>query len=204
MVDEKAKKVDSRARNWSLVVYHESAPENWRDILDDYHIPWVESPLHDKDINPDGEIKKAHWHIGLFFSGKKSYGQILEITSKLNCPNPQVMKNAKGQIRYFAHLDNPEKYQYKPSDIIAHGGADIRKYLTATGGDKIKLLAEMQDWIDETGCTEFHELARYARNERFDDWYDIIVNQSTVFLNAYIRSKRHGNFEKVQKENKRN
>ncbi|MFK5220012.1 Rep family protein [Lactococcus cremoris] len=35
MVDEKAKKVDSRARNWSLVVYPESAPENWRDILDD-------------------------------------------------------------------------------------------------------------------------------------------------------------------------
>ena len=35
-------------------------------------------------------------------------------------------------------MDNPEKYQYKPSEIIAHGGADIRKYLTATGGDKIK------------------------------------------------------------------
>ena len=38
MDDEKAKKVDNRARNWSLVVYPESAPENWRDILDDYHI----------------------------------------------------------------------------------------------------------------------------------------------------------------------
>ena len=187
MVDEKAKKVDTRARNWSLVVYPESAPENWRDILDDQHSPWVESPIHDKDINPDGEIKKAHWHIGLFFSGKKSYGQILEITSKLNYPNPQVMKNAKGQIRYFAHLDNPEKYQYKPSEIVAHGG------------DKIKLLAEMQDWIDETRCTEFHELARYARNERFDDWYDIIVNQSTVFLNAYIRSKRHGGSQNESK-----
>ena len=76
---------------------------------------------------------------------------------------------------------------------------DIRKYLTATGGDKIKLLAEMQDWIDETRCTEFHELARYARNERFDDWYDIIVNQSTVFLNAYIRSKRHGGSQNESK-----
>ena len=75
MVDEKAKKVDSRARNWSLVVYPESAPENWRDILDDYHIPWVESPLHDKDINPDGEIKK---HIGIlvyFFLVKKVMGK---------------------------------------------------------------------------------------------------------------------------------
>ena len=94
MDDEKAKKVDNRARNWSLVVYPESAPENWRDILDDYHIPWVESPLHDKDVNPDGEIKSAlaYWFV---FFWKKSYGQILEITNKLNCPAPQIMKNSK-------------------------------------------------------------------------------------------------------------
>ena len=71
MDDEKAKKVDNRARNWSLVVYPESAPENWRDILDDYHIPWVESPLHDKDVNPDGEIKKKRIGILVCFSGKK-------------------------------------------------------------------------------------------------------------------------------------
>lgn len=65
---EKSK--DQRARMWTFVVYPESAPENWRDILSDYHIPWVESPLHDKDVNPDGEVKKAHWHIILFFDGK--------------------------------------------------------------------------------------------------------------------------------------
>ena len=77
MDDEKAKKVDNRARNWSLVVYPESAPENWRDILDDYHIPWVESPLHDKDVNPDGEIKKsalAYWFV--FFWKKKLWANI--------------------------------------------------------------------------------------------------------------------------------
>ena len=78
MDDEKAKKVDNRARNWSLVVYPESAPENWRDILDDYHIPWVESPLHDKDVNPDGEIKKsalAYWFV-FFFWKKKLWANI--------------------------------------------------------------------------------------------------------------------------------
>ena len=73
MDDEKAKKVDNRARNWSLVVYPESAPG--RDILDDYHIPWVESPLHDKDVNPDGEIKKRIGILVCFFWKKKAMGK---------------------------------------------------------------------------------------------------------------------------------
>ena len=90
--------------------YPESAPENWRDILDDYHIPWVESPLHDKDVNPDGEIKKR---IGILvcFSGKKSYGQILEITNKLNCPAPQIMKNSKRSNKILCSYGQSEKYR---------------------------------------------------------------------------------------------
>ena len=51
-------KKDVRARTWTFILYPESAPENWRYILDGYHIPWVESPLHDKDVNPDGTVKK--------------------------------------------------------------------------------------------------------------------------------------------------
>lgn len=49
---------DGRTRNWCAVVYPDSAPENWRDILDGQHICWVESPLHDQDVNPGtGEVK---------------------------------------------------------------------------------------------------------------------------------------------------
>ncbi|MDU7039740.1 MAG: Rep family protein, partial [Lactococcus lactis] len=65
-----AKKKDTRTRNWTFFVYPESAPSNWREILDSYHVPWIESPLHDKDVNSDGEIKKAHWHVLLMFSSK--------------------------------------------------------------------------------------------------------------------------------------
>lgn len=186
-----AKKKDERVRNWTFVVYPESAPENWRESIDELHVPWVESPLHDKDVNPDGEIKKAHWHIALFFNTKKSYEQILEITESVKGTVPQKIENAKGMIRYFVHMDNPEKYQYSKSDLIAHGGADIAKYLTVNGGDHLKILAEMQEWIDETDCTEFSDLARYAVKERMEDWYPVIATQSTLFLNTYIRSKRH-------------
>ena len=48
---------DTRTRNWTIVVYPDSAPANWRDIINDIHIEWVESPLHDKDVDANGEYK---------------------------------------------------------------------------------------------------------------------------------------------------
>ena len=62
---------DVRARAWTFIVYPESAPENWRDVLDGFHLQWACSPIHDRDVNATGEPKKAHWHILLSFGGKK-------------------------------------------------------------------------------------------------------------------------------------
>ena len=45
-----------RTRSWTFIVYPDSAPENWRSILDEDHIQWIESPLHDKDLNADNEF----------------------------------------------------------------------------------------------------------------------------------------------------
>ena len=58
------KRKDSRTRNWTIVIYPDSAPNNWREIIDDWHIEWVESPLHENDENADGTPKN---HIGTFF-----------------------------------------------------------------------------------------------------------------------------------------
>ena len=63
-------------RELGLLLFTQSAPQNWRELLDECHVSWVESPLHDKDINPDGTVKKPHWHIILLFDGNKSYDQI--------------------------------------------------------------------------------------------------------------------------------
>ena len=60
-------KEDTRSRLWVFVAYPESLPENWLDIIADWHVPCCISPLHDKDINADGEAKKPHYHIVLQF-----------------------------------------------------------------------------------------------------------------------------------------
>lgn len=182
---------DERVRNWGFIVYPDSAPENWRDLLDDLHVEWVESPLHEFDTNENGECKKAHWHVLIMFEGKKSYTQAKEIADMVNAANPQVVHSVKGNVRYMAHLDNPEKYQYSPSAIRVHGGADLTDLLKPTRSARHEMIAEMIDFVDDNGITEYFELLRYARSYRFDDWFAVLCDSSSLVMNAYIRSKRH-------------
>lgn len=50
---------DSRTRNWTMIGYPgDSLPENYREILNDQlHLSWCESPVHDADVNGNGEEK---------------------------------------------------------------------------------------------------------------------------------------------------
>ena len=75
---------DTRKRNFVTIIYPESAPENFKEIIGDWHIPAFLSPLHDKDVNPDGEKKKPHYHLMLMFRGKKSLDQVKEIIKEVN------------------------------------------------------------------------------------------------------------------------
>ena len=56
------KKKDERKRNYATLVYPDSAPENWQEILSELKVPVFISPLHDKDVNADGKPKKPHYH----------------------------------------------------------------------------------------------------------------------------------------------
>ena len=180
-----------RTRVWTAVLYPESAPADWREHLDELHIEWAESPLHEFDTNPTGEVKKAHWHIVLAFDGPKSYEQVCEILAPLNGPIPQKCHSLKGAVRYFAHLDNPEKYQYPASQIVGHGGFDVRSALAPTSGQRYELIKEMQDWVHDNGITEMQDLMDEARANRFDDWFPLLCDSCAYVMGAYIKSQRH-------------
>ena len=191
MAEKKSSSGDTRTRSWTFVLYEDSAPENWRDILDDMHIEWVESPWHDKDINGNGEPKKKHKHILLLFQGKKSYEQIKELTDMLNQPIPQRCHNAKAMVRYMAHLDNPEKAQYNPSDIIGHGGADVSDMLRPSSSERYTIIKDMIDYIRSAGITEFQDLMDYAADVHYDDWFPLLCDNSAYVVGLYIKSQRH-------------
>ena len=179
-----------RSRNWTFILYPDSCPDNWRDLLDDMHIEWIESPLHDKDYNPDGSLKKPHYHILLLYPGNKSYEQISCITDSLMATIPQICHDVKGLTRYMAHLDNPEKYQYNVSDIIGHGGVDLSEILKPSSAQRKAIIKEMSLWILENNIVEYEDVYVYAMENR-DDWFDVLINSATLPIVAFLRSRRH-------------
>lgn len=192
--DENAEKrenaSDVKALSWTFIVYPESAPENWREILEGYHIPWVCSPLHDRDVNATGEPKKPHWHILLSYNGKKAYRQVLDVTKSIGGTIPQVCRDKKGLIRYFTHRDNPEKAQYEQKNIEAHGGFDLEEYIKPTASECLALQDEMIEWCYKNKVTEFWVLKMYAMRER-PDWSSEL-SRSCFQITQFLKSRRHG------------
>lgn len=182
---------ETRTRNWTIVLYPESAPDNWRDIIDDMHIEWIESPLHDKDINANGEVKKPHWHVLLMFGSVKSFSQVKELTVKLNAPIPEKCHNSKAMVRYMAHLDNPDKAQYDISKIVSHGGVDIFEMLRPNASERYSLIGEMIIFIRQHCIIEFQDLLDYALVNRNDDWFPLLCDNSAFVITNYIKSQRH-------------
>lgn len=190
-MSSKNKDKETRTRNWTIVVYPDSAPENWRDIIDEWHIEWVESPIHDKDMNADGTPKKAHWHVLLMFGSVKAYEQVIELIEPLNCPIPKKCHNAKSLVRYMAHLDNPDKVQYDSAAIVAHGGVCIADLLKPSSSERYTYIREMCEWCNENDCTEFMDLMNYAMVERMEDWFPLLCDNSSYVMTQFLKSKRH-------------
>jgi hypothetical protein len=176
-----------RTRNFATVMYPDSAPEGWQDILSELKIPAFISPLHDKDVNPDGEIKKPHWHVMFVFEGVKTDEQVQEIIDKIGGVGLERVNSFRGYARYLCHLDNPEKFQYLPEEVRSLCGAD---YIGAIGlvTDKYKAIGEMMDYCEEVGCVSYSELLMYARINRYD-WFRVLCDNGTMVIKEYLKSK---------------
>lgn len=184
---------NKRARHWTFISYPDSAPENWKEIIKATHIKTAISPLHDKDLNPTGDEKKAHWHIMLEYESLKSYDQVRELSDLINATIPQIVQSPVGMIRYFIHKDNPEKYQYNWEDIIIYNGFDLDKYDSYTEQEIDYIIADITQFIDDNQILEYADLIALVRDKKlghFDDWYRI-VRKNTIFFNSYVTSRRN-------------
>lgn len=195
----KKKKPTSKYRNWIFIIYPDSAPENWKEIVTDIGVPWAHSPLHDKDVEEYGGAKKAHYHCVIKYPSLKTYRQLLSLTGKLSAPNPQPCESLIGKVRYFLHLDSPHKYQYRKDDIETFNGFDIELYLKPSKTEKQALLKEARQFISENNITEFAELVDYTDLES-PSWARII-DSSTYVINSYITSRRNNPKHKFSKKN---
>lgn len=188
-MSEKKNQPIIKKRNWAFVLYPESAPENWLETLRNTGLSIAISPLHDKDLNPDGEPKKAHYHIIMAYNGPTSYNVVKQLTDNLYQPIPQPLEQIKGYYRYFTHQDNPEKAQYHASEIVCLNGFNILDFVDYTKSEVLKAKKELVNLILEQGFIEYCDFVNYVLFNRSDLQFDV-ASGNTLFFNSYLKSAK--------------
>lgn len=181
-----------KARHWACVVYPDSAPPDWMDMLKLSGLQCAISPLHDKDEHSDPAVedgKKPHWHVILCWGNTTTYNAVKTVTDRLNATIPVKLESVKGYYRYFTHADDPDKYQYNPADIQHVGGFDIADHTDLTRGERRRLIGEVQDYIRQYDLTEYADLLDSLRDSCMVDQWDIAAS-NTLLFRSYLASRR--------------
>lgn len=189
---------ERRSRIWACEVYPESAPDDWQDILRGLLLSGYISPLHDKDINDNGEPKKPHYHIPIKMKTVKTYDQMKEIVSQFGgVLQPTPLNSWEGYARYLIHKDNPEKAQYNPSDVISFGGLD---YITdiSNKSDKYGVVSDMITWINNNPEVHKCNYALFVTWCKDNDqlWFRALVDNCSYLIDKYLKSMSHMSKEK--------
>lgn len=184
----------SRNRNFASILYEESALANWQAILVEHFVPCFISPLHMNDTDINGNLKKPHYHIMIMFDGVKTNEQAKEIFDSIGAVGCEVVKSLRGYARYLCHLDNPEKAQYNPEEVLSFCGSD---YMGVIGMalDKYKAIGEMIEFCENNCIYNYAELLNYCRQSRFD-WFRVLCDSGTYVIKEYLKSAEFINYEK--------
>lgn len=217
-----------RSRVWAFEVYPSSADPEWMNYLGESLIHAYVSPLHDKDLDPDGEAKTPHYHILLMYETVQFPHQVLQdiidiagmgiggcnILSDFaehNLVEVIPIKGSKrkkwqgisnfgksfgvvvkissksGMARYLCHLDNADKYQYNPEDVIVFGKQD---YYDTIGNsfDRYEMLQEMRDFCKQNNIIYYSDLYDYAAENRPQDWFRVLSDNGTYVMDRYIKA----------------
>lgn len=176
-----------RNRNYAAIVYPDSAPSDWVQILRDKHIPAIISPCHNQDIAPDGSTKKAHYHVLLMYESLKSRAQAEECIKTIGGVGAESVNSLPAYARYLIHLDDPDKAQYDAADVIALGGADYAA-VTHVSDDTTSILRDIFAYIRTNQILNFARFVDICAHNN-EIWFKTITSHNfCIIITHYMRS----------------
>lgn len=180
-----------KKRYWAFVCYPESLPEDWLDQLRLSGLRIAISPLHNLDVNPDGEVKKPHYHVIITFNGPATIKQANRISIEI-CHGTECipLEAVRGYYNYLTHKDNPEKQQYDEDEIQLLNGFDIWDFSALTSSELAKIRDSVFDFIDDHCIFEYAFLLIQLRSAGLQDEYSYAC-QHTMLFKPFLDSLRN-------------
>lgn len=188
----------SKSKYFCALLYPDSTTYNVDSVitaLAEEHLTFAVSPIHDRDVQDDGSLKKAHYHLLLAYSSATTLRNIRGWFNVCGMPESdlhtvRVCASGVGYYRYLTHKDNPEKAQYDCNDIRVFNDSDeLFKKFSKSASDKIDDLVRIFQIVDELHTISFHSLIQYLMlNER--DLFKLLTSSSAlaICVKEYQRS----------------
>lgn len=178
-----------KSHQWAFILYPESAPKDWLDILRNTYNNVVISPLHDKDKKEDGTPDKPHYHVMVVFNNSTSSTTVDDLSDNLNASRPIPISNAWNYYNYFDHNQVTGKAQYRHDAIVFLNGLTEYDIKTLSKDEERSMRFSILKFIKENHVCEFCDLVDGLMGEDCD-LADYALSHVLMF-NTFITSSRN-------------
>lgn len=180
---------NQRSDKFSLVLNESEVPllKNAKNIVSKleeniWTLNFVACIKHDKDINEETQqLKTIHYHLVVDFNGNYRVGTIINWLTDIfhineNQISIQKCTSLEMQTRYLCHVDDFDKYQYDPQDIVSSDLGKVRKWY-----EKI-FIKDLEDCVQAVKRRHYDLETIMTEVANYDKWRkyinDLIINHN--------------------------
>lgn len=171
------------------------------------HYSFITDDLEELDkVAPKvGDKKKGHIHFALKLDGRqngKAFSDLFADFIPIPPTRWQRVIKWDSAIRYFAHMDSPDKYQYSSMEIQGFGGVDLSMLSNVDKISRTKTLMFIKKEMYEHKFEYFHQLDRWAYQTGDIDVINMVAGRSSYFVGLFssIRHERNDKREKRKQQ----
>lgn len=172
----------TKSRLVTYIIYPDSVKEDWIDILTEMNVKAVVSPLHNLDVDKNGELEKPHYHVVVKFDGPITWSVANDICISINAYSRfQKVRNIHDIINYLTHdsytSDGKMKYdkddiQFINCNLYYFSNCEFIELIKIINDNEIMSLCDLIDYLIKN---YLNDLCVYAI-------------KNCYFVNSYINS----------------
>lgn len=132
---DKASKLSPETRGYAA--YGFIVPERAGIVLPAYLIKELEKSglscflvFHDHDTDPYGKEKFLHFHVMVLYGEPgRVAAPVFRLCNAVGGHGLEAVSSPHAYARYLCHLDNPDKYQYSPKEVMCINGCVYEEFI---------------------------------------------------------------------------
>lgn len=178
-----------RTTGWTFVCYPDSMPEDWEERLRSLHVP-LAYILHDRD-KAHGVKVKPHVHVLVKYDSVKALDQVRQDFDFTGIRYMEQVRSFNTMTCYLCHLDDEDKAQYKPEDVIAVSGLSLDFSRHLSPDEQLDALQELFSFIEDNDIRDYSMMVNIAINEGQRIWLSLLTGKYAPSVTHYLKSRSY-------------